>query len=596
MSEALRTLLAEFVIQVDSAGELAKGNAAVDALRRKLEGLQAAAAPAARAVNSVFARAGANVGQFLQAQGASSLGGRSSEGGFAAAGAAAATRKANEAAIAYSQTLKGRWASAIASAKADLGKGGQGGGGFIASLFSLRNAFIAAGAGAALRGAVGLINHIGGIGEAAAKLGVSTDDFQRLGVLAAQNATSVEALGTAFRTLANGAVQPTKQSAAAFARLGVETRGAGGEFKTAQDLFFETAQVLADMPNELERTAIATDLYGRSALDLKPILAGGSEAIRNQRAELMKLRVLSKETIASADGLSDSWEALKLRLLTAAEPLIKLLIPALGALGKGLVAAAEWVSDFVKSGQAGRLAFVGLALGAARYLPLLRALISLGGGFIPILAKMSLGAKALGKSFLTTIAPLLILEDILGFFMGKDSLTGRGVEAAFGKDVFAGVKKTIEDLKEAFVDLWKWVFGDGAGAKTKAFFGELSQGVALLVNDLLATIPFSGRKAGLAGLEGHQAEAAAGGGLNPLTKLFGGVNAEDPFLKSLGQGFGAPAIAGGSGGAKVITDNRTINTQVTMGPSASPSAVGQAVSSAVGRTLEADLAATAQEE
>ena len=59
MSDALRQLLASFVVEVDKAGELAKGNAAIDALKERLVDLQEAAKPAAKAVNDAFAGIGA---------------------------------------------------------------------------------------------------------------------------------------------------------------------------------------------------------------------------------------------------------------------------------------------------------------------------------------------------------------------------------------------------------------------------------------------------------------------------------------------------------------------------------------------------------
>src|SRR4051812_40951049 len=59
MSDALRELLASFVIEVDKAGELAKGNAAIDALKARLGDLQAefnkVRAPAERAGKAIQA-------------------------------------------------------------------------------------------------------------------------------------------------------------------------------------------------------------------------------------------------------------------------------------------------------------------------------------------------------------------------------------------------------------------------------------------------------------------------------------------------------------------------------------------------------------
>jgi hypothetical protein len=594
MSDALRTLLAEFVIEVDKAGALQRGNAQIEALKDRLHEMQIVARGAAKGLTDVFAKANQSAHLFVRAGNAQALAGRADNNGFAGLGAlraSQATKAADAAAAAYATTLRGKLGTALAHVREGFNSGGGGskGPGLIDSLLSFRTAALALGAGAVAGGVGRLVDHVGGIGEAAQKLGVSTDDFQRLDVLAKQNATSVQALGTAFKNLANLATDPTKESAAAFERLGVSTRDSAGNLKSSQQLFFETSEALAGVANETERSALAQDVFGRSAQELKPIFANGAAAVRAQREELLKLRVLSPEVIAAADKLGDSWVTFKASMLAAAEPLIKVLIPVLTKTAEGLVAFTGWLERAWKSGLLARGAFVGLALGAARFLPLLRLIVGLGGGFGPMMLRWAGAALAASRAFLRMVAPLLILEDILGFFMGKDSLTGRGIEAAFGRDVLEGVQQTIRDLTEVFKDLWSWVFGNGQGGKVAAFYAEISQGVRLLINDLLAAIPFSGRTAGLAGLESFEKKEkalqdAGGGG------FLGGIAAQF----AMGFGGDLPAASAGGGAAPGV-DARQYSVAVQVATGASPTQIAEASIGALKRSSSADLAAVESE-
>lgn len=472
MSDALRELLASFVVEVDKAGELAKGNAAVDALKQKLADLQAGfdkvkapAAQAAKAVNDVFARAAQTARMNLQAATASQLGGRADNGGFGAVGAMGLGAKqvgptrdtlnagraqmaaAEQAAAAYAQTLRGKLAGAVDAVRsgfAGAGGGGSKGPGLIESLATVRNGFLALGAGAAVAGLRRLVDGIGDIRESAQRLGVTTDAFQRLRVLAEQNGTSVEALGTAFRTLANSAVQPTKETAAAFAKLGISTKDASGQFKDTNALFFEVATALADVGNETERSALAQDLLGRGAQQLKPIFAGGRAEIEKQRRALASMNVISADTIAQADELSDSWKAIGPSLVAAAEPLLKLLIPGLTKLTewliKGITATGNWLKNT-------DLASVGITvLGAAvatKLLPGLRLMVGLGGGAVKTLLGMAGAAGKALWSFARLAIPLLLIEDFITFLRGGESEFGKLLDMLFGKGASTGVLKEL---------------------------------------------------------------------------------------------------------------------------------------------------------
>jgi hypothetical protein len=565
---ALRSLLAEFIVSIDPGGELAKGHERIDALKAasaaleaKLRDLTKAARPAAAAVSDVFAKAQASVGNFLGAQNAKAFSGRANDDGFAALGALrpggpqlGPTREHFEAnrkeAEAYANSLRGRLGAAFQSASrsADTFRGS---GGRLLGLFTdLRAGLLAFGAGAAVRFAAGLVDDIGNLGEAASKLGVATDELQRLDVLAKQNATSVEAIGTAFRTLAKNAADPTKDSAAAFKRLGVTTKTADGQLKTRQDLFFETAGALSEVSNETQRAAMAQELFGRSGLELLPLLSQGRAGLEAQREALAKLPVVSQSAIEAADKLGDRWEVVKARLLARLAPLLEnIVIPAFEKFLDLVETFSAGLEKFAKQTNFGGVALTGLALAAAALLPQLSLLVSLGGGWIRTLGGMAVAAGRAAISFARMALPFIFLEDVFTFFDGGDSLTGRLMAWIFGEDGGAGIQQAARDLLAALKELWDFVTGKGIGPALSQLGKDLSEATMFAGKDL----------------------AAAG---------FGGA-ITNPF----GPSPAGPAQLGGG------TDARTQNVTVNVGSTAEVAGAVAGATQGLGRDSAANLAA-----
>jgi hypothetical protein len=484
VSDALRELIASFVVEVDKAGELAKGNAAVDLLKERLTELQdsfkkikAPAEQASKAIEDVFARAAQTAKKNLQAIASiNAFGSGKAETtgwGDAFAGAAARAQAAmpqygptretlqahqrsefvadahpgqqfgptretmvagRAAAEAYAQTLRGKLESAVAAVRAGFNGGGGKGPGLIASLATVRNGFLALGAGFAVRGVKHLVDSIGDISEGAARLGVTTDEFQRMSTYARQNATDVGTLGTAFRTLATSAVDPTTETTAAFAELGVETTNTAGQFKSSQQLFFEVGEALAGVSNETVRTQLAQKLLGRSAMELKPMFAQGTEAFRKQREEMLKLKVLSPELIKSADDMSDSWVVLSAQLMATAGPVLQdTVFPALKSLTEGLSGGVEWLGKMIAKTDLTGVAIAALATGAGWLtFVVIPPLIAGLGGVSAALGVIAAEVVAITWPILAAVAAFAALYDIVRAIRGKSSYTGDAV-AALGK-------------------------------------------------------------------------------------------------------------------------------------------------------------------
>lgn len=495
---ALRSLLAQFVVEVDKTGELGKGNTAVDALKLKLQELTASAAPASKAITDAFSKIGQTVATTrIAAPGITPPPAGGGKGG--------------------------RIASAFGAFKSGFNES-SGLSGAIGGLATLRNGILALGAGAAVHALTGLVDHIGDINESAMRLGVSIGDFQRLDVLAKQSGTSVGALGTAFRTLAGNAVNPTKESAKAFAQLHVETKNADGTFKSRNDLFFETAGALADISDGTERAALAQQIYGRSAVELIPLLSEGREGLEKQRAALEQLPVLTDEAVKSADELSDSWKTLGPTMLAAAGPILtKLLIPGLKMATELLVkmgmAIAKWTRDLSPA----NVLAGGLALKLSSMIGPINA--NANG----LLRMAGAGAKA-ALQFAKIAAAFLLIEDFIGFFQGKESVIGELLSKAFGAEAVEGTRKALHDLVDVIKELLGLITGKGLGEKTRQIGSEISEFGNVLAND--AASKFGIGQGGTQGpLQGNDLVSGALSALGTLTPFGGLISAGGAALQ-----------------------------------------------------------------
>lgn len=592
MADALRQLLAEFVVEVDKAGALKRGNAEVEALKDRLHELQtimqtirAPAMKAAKTVQDVFARAAQAATTNLAAIQAATLGrggGTGDQsGGFFAAGRAATLRDQAKAADTLAKSLGTRLRTGLDRAgeaasrmwdhltqKQD-GKGGAGLKGLLVGLTVGATA-------AAGRFAKGFIDQVGGIGEAAAKLGVTTDEFQRLDVLAKQNATSVEALGTAFRNLGRVAGDPTKDSAAAFGALGVNTKDSNGALKSRQDLFFETAGALADVGNETKRAQLATQLFGRSGTELLPMLANGRAGLEAQRAELEKLAIISGANIKAADEFGDRWEVSAAGLRAKLLPVLLRLVPVF-----------EHMIGFV-----GRVA--DLAANAGRAFDMLAASSSGGAGAV----------RALKFALDLLILPLKLIEDFIVFLAGGKSRLGQLLEQAFGADnaVAETIRAFFDGIFGGFNELAAFLAGETSfeefADRFLATTGDMSEAIDALFDKVLGLPERLARAATELGAVGTVLRSLPIVG--PLLTAGGAALAAADAAPSIGQGLAEglmmptianPGLPAAAAGIAAPIDQRTQSVTVNVGSTAEVAGAVAGAQRGMGRDAAADLAA-----
>ena len=146
------------------------------------------------------------------------------------------------------------------------------------------------------------------------QMGVSTKTLQEYQYAAELVDVSVDTLqGSLTKLTANMAKASEGNAAAqkAFADLGISITNADGSLRKADDVFLDAVDALGKVQNQTERDAAAMDLFGKSAQDLNPLIAKGSEELQN----------LAKEANATGYVLDD----ISLNKLTAMDDaLVKL--------------------------------------------------------------------------------------------------------------------------------------------------------------------------------------------------------------------------------------------------------------------------------
>lgn len=97
----------------------------------------------------------------------------------------------------------------------------------------------------------------------------------------------------------------------AFQALGITIYDANGEFRNANDVFYEAIDALGQVQNATERDALAMSILGESAQELNPFIKEGSDSLREYADEAVKTGyVMSTDTLESLQAVDDAQQEL----------------------------------------------------------------------------------------------------------------------------------------------------------------------------------------------------------------------------------------------------------------------------------------------
>lgn len=148
------------------------------------------------------------------------------------------------------------------------------------------------------------------MGDIAAKYGTTSEAISEMAYVATQAGSDVNTLANAMSML----YMRAKQDGEAFQSLGVSVKDANGDFKSMDDLFWETVYAMNDLDSEGEKSAYMFDLFGRSASNIGEILRKDSSELEEMRKRAHDLGIVVNQTTADfAGSWFDKLDELKLQ-------------------------------------------------------------------------------------------------------------------------------------------------------------------------------------------------------------------------------------------------------------------------------------------
>jgi len=158
------------------------------------------------------------------------------------------------------------------------------------------------------------------------RIGVSVEALSRLQYAAKLSDTSIESLQTGFRTLANNMVAGSD----AFAQLGVNITNTDGSMRSSVEVFSDIADRFASMEDGALKSALAVDVFGRSGLDLIPMLNAGAAGIAEFGRQSDEFNyTISTKTARAAAAFNDNLDKVNAQLTGVANKVMEAVLPAL---------------------------------------------------------------------------------------------------------------------------------------------------------------------------------------------------------------------------------------------------------------------------
>jgi len=150
----------------------------------------------------------------------------------------------------------------------------------------------------------------------------------------------------------SSAREGTGAAAKAYAKLGISVTDAHGELRDGEQVYWEVIDALGKVTNETERDALAMQILGKSAQDLNPLIAQGSEGMAALTDEAKRMgAVLSEESIQKLGQFDDSVQRLKQGSEAAKRVMGTVLLPQLQTLADdGTTLLGEFTTGLVDAG------------------------------------------------------------------------------------------------------------------------------------------------------------------------------------------------------------------------------------------------------
>ena len=175
---------------------------------------------------------------------------------------------------------------------------------------------ISTAAGGALAGIAGLayksVQAADDLNTLAKQTGLSTAELQKMQYASDLIDVSVDSITGAMTKMKKNMTSTSKDTQAAFQRIGVSVTESNGQLRDSTTVFYEVLEGLSQVANETERDTLAMQLFGKSADELAGIVDDGGAALKELGLEAEQLGlIMDQQTLDSLNNVNDSIDKLK---------------------------------------------------------------------------------------------------------------------------------------------------------------------------------------------------------------------------------------------------------------------------------------------
>lgn len=309
------------------------------------------------------------------------------------------------------------------------------------------------------------------IGDTAAKLGISTKAYQEYDFILQRAGSSIEAMKAPMKTLVNAAANGSE----AFKKLGISQADIAK--MSPEELFGETIKALQNVEDTTTRTALASKLLGRGAMELGAVFDMTNEEMEQAKQTMYDLGVyMDEDAISASDkyqdtllNMKDSVKGLKISILSD-------FLPGMTAVMDGLSKVFSGDKNGLAGISSGLQSIVGnITAMAPQFITIISTIVnSLIAGFGPMLPQLvaalfgfitqvlttfttmipqltpvlTMGLQGIAQALLTAL-PVLI-QGLMGVITGIVTWLSSGDNV---KTFVDGILQLVSTLAEGFADM-----------------------------------------------------------------------------------------------------------------------------------------------
>ena len=332
----------------------------------------------------------------------------------------------------------------------------------------LMGALVPVGAVAGLAAmAKGSIDTADNLNDMSQRTGVAVESLSRFGQAAADSGSSIEGVAKGMGQLAKRITDPGSAASEALKGIGIATTDAQGKVRSLDSVMLDISDRFAKMPDGAEKSALAMQLFGKSGVELIPMLNEGRAALEQYQA------TISGDMAKSADEFNDALNAIGRELSGPFNEAVTALLPAITGIAKGIVGMIKAFTSLPTPVQQTLLVIGGLLTALVALAPAISAIITIGSAIAGLFAAG--GALAGAGSIIAGLATafIVLITGPIGI-IALIVLAGVAIYA-FRDKIGAGFKAVASFVGNAFKGLYDGVIN--VFSKIGELVGKIFTGV-----------------------------------------------------------------------------------------------------------------------